>query len=220
MKVSSQGLFVDPLNHTYHNILNQRLESNSDVLSALGFSDYSGMPDHLRQAALERGTAVHAATAMLDRRQNWRRKFKQFEGWVSAWMLFKKDFQFKPELIEEPLHDPVLMIATTPDRWGMSNRGYITVQIKTGKVQAWVGLQTAFEERCVAISQGFEPPKTSSNRRFAIELRPDGTYKPERFEEQSDIQVYCGAVSWMRWMRNHNGKNSVAKYLSRNGGGS
>ena len=68
MNVSKQGIFHDPIGHTYHTILNQRLESNTDILEALGFSDYSGMPDHLRQAALERGTAVHAATALLDRR--------------------------------------------------------------------------------------------------------------------------------------------------------
>src|ERR1043166_3248375 len=115
MNVSKQGIFHDPIGHTYHTILNQRLESNTDILEALGMCDYSGLPEHVRWVALAKGTEVHKATALLDLKKNWRRKFSQWEGYVSAWQKCKKDFAFKPKLIEEPLHDPILMIATTPD---------------------------------------------------------------------------------------------------------
>jgi len=201
-------IFFDPVNHTYHNLLNERLVSNTEILEDIGFSDYSHVPEQYRIPALERGTAVHKATALLDQRRSWTRHgiYRYVRGYVEAWRKFKKDFKFKPDLIEKPLYDPVYKVATTPDRWGDSIHGLITVQIKTGKVEDWVGLQLSFEERCIQLYLEGSPIIQSSDKRFAVELRSDGTYKERRFDDPNDIRVFLSAVTVHQWQRKHGGR--------------
>jgi len=200
-------LFFDPVNHTYHTLTNERLVSNTDVLEGQGFSDYSHVPEAFRIPALERGTEVHRATALLDKKRKWARG-RGMWAYVEAWRRFKKDFKFKPTLIERPLYDSVYMVATTPDRWGESIHGHITVQIKTGKVEDWVGLQLAFEERCIFLDLGLvnPVPLVSTRDRFAVELRADGSYKERRFEDKDDIRVFLSAVTVHQWQRKHGGR--------------
>jgi len=206
--VVGHPIFFDPVNHTYHNLLNERLVSNTDILEGMGFSDYSQVPEQYRIPALERGTAVHAATALLDNRRRWARAgYEDVRGYVEGWRKFKKAFKFKPDLIEKSLHDPVYKVATTPDRWGDSIHGLITVQIKTGEVEDWVGLQLAFEEKCIRLYlEDTAGGVQSSDKRFAVELRSDGTYKERRFTDPDDIRVFLSAVTVHQWQRKHGGR--------------
>lgn len=202
--MAKKALKFDPDKHVY-TYDGRKVISNTDFLTAMGFCDYSGMPPDRRKSALEIGTDVHMATAILDSRmkKGWREEYSHVEGYVAAWKKFKKDFKFRPILIEEPLYDEQYDVATTPDRHGNSIHGHITVQIKTGKVQDWVGLQLAFEERCILRAQGITSPsliRLSSSNRFAMELHADGTYKPYRFQDPNDISVYLGALGYFRWM--------------------
>jgi len=208
--MAGHPIFFDPVNHVYHNLLNERLVSNTEILEGMGFSDYSQVPEQYRIPALERGTDVHKATALLDNKRHWAKAgYGHVRGYVEAWRRFKKDFKFTPIIIETPLHDPVYKIATTPDRWGRrSIHGEITVQIKTGKIEDWVGLQLAFEERCILLDLGRVVPvqMVSTDRRFAVELRSDGTYKERRFDDPNDIRVFLSAVTVHQWQRKHGGR--------------
>lgn len=185
--------------------------SNTDVLARVGFVDYSMLPPDRREEALRRGTLVHEATAMLDKGQRWKDRewppYMQF--YVKAWMAAKKEIKFRPIVIEEPFIDPVYHAATCPDRFGWSKFGWTTIQLKTGPVDDWVALQTAFEERCVVLNLDNQALRelvcalTSSPNRFGIELRPDGTYKITRFEDPMDIRVFLGVLGGERWKIAH-----------------
>jgi hypothetical protein len=196
----------DPVCHEYR-LRGVKLMSNTELLDRCGLTDYSMVPPEQRMKALALGTAVHKATAMYDRNQNWRSFFRYNEeiiGYVEAWGNFKREMKFKYQLIETPLLDPVYLLATTPDRFGLSKYGWTTVQIKTGPVEDVVGLQLSFEERVIRISRG-EPASDliSSDRRFGVSLRPDGTYKTRRFSDPQDIRVFLGALALYRWKESH-----------------
>ena len=202
--LGTQGIFFDPHRHVYTTLAGEVLPSNTEILEGMGFVNYSFVAPDKLAAAAEIGSDVASATALLDRGRPWKAQFSHVAGWVAGWQKFKKDFKFKPELIEEPLFDPYYMVATTPDRHGESIHGNITAQIKTSVgVSDWVGLQLAFEERCIAIAKGDPPIVTSSDRRFAIELRPNGTYKPTRFPSEFDIRVFLAAATVFLWRRKH-----------------
>lgn len=193
--------------HTYHleDLAGHRrqLDSNTDMLEALGFLNYDMVPEPHRSIALQLGTDVAKATALLDTGRSWK-AFRHLEGWVEAWKKAKKDFRFRPEFIEQPFYDPYYLIATCPDRHGLSKYGDTTIQIKTGEVEDFVSLQTAFEERCIFIHKTGQPAVKSTPNRFAIQLNGDGTYYPRRFEDPNDIRVYLGAISVYQWLKKHN----------------
>ena len=196
------SLIFDPTAHTYH-ADGERLDSNTDLLEALGFCDYSMVPEPHRSIALEVGTDVHDATKLMDLRKPWRKQYSHVEGYVEAWMNAKRELGFRPEIIETPMCDPVLKIATTPDRWGRSKHyGDITVQIKTGAIDAWVGLQLAWEEHCVSLYRG-EGPRQESGLRFAVQLNADGSYIPRRFEDPAEIRQYRALITTYRLLQKH-----------------
>lgn len=204
MIVTSQGIFFDPVGHGYWTLHNQRILSNTEFLEAMGFSDYSSIPPHIRDQALQRGTDVHRATYLLDIKRPWKKSLGHVAGYVAAWRKLKKDWKLKAKLREEPLWDPHYMVATCPDFYGSSIKGNITLQIKTGRVEDWVGLQLAFEERCIKLKLNPPGSMESTDKRYAVELRADGTYVgPKQFRDPNDIKIFLGALSYFRWMNNH-----------------
>ena len=182
-----------------------KLLSNTDVLKAAGLVDYSKVNEkHLQQLA-EIGTAVHEATALLDKGLPWKRKFDCFSGYIDAWKALKKEFKFKPIVIEEPMAHPTYYYGTTPDRYGMSKFGPTVFQVKTGPVGDWVGVQLAAEEQ--ALKASGHPVDTdgigSSRNRWAASLHWDGSYRVRRFEEADDFRVFLACLRVATWRRDH-----------------
>lgn len=188
--------YHDSIAHAYF-LDGRRILSNTEVIERMGFSDYTAVPEHVRKVALEIGTDVSEATDRADRGKSLK-KYQHVIGYVEAWRSFKRDYRFRPRLIEEPLLDPIYRIGTRPDRWGDSVIGPITVQIKIGHVQPWVALQTAFEERCIALRNG-ETPTKSTDRRFGVQLSPNGTIRVTRFFDPNDIVVFLSAATCLQW---------------------
>jgi hypothetical protein len=189
--------------HRYE--LNGRvLISNTDILEAAGFSDYSNVPPAKLHAAAVLGKWVHEATLLMDQGKPWSKRFPMASGYVEGWRSFKKDFHFKPKIREVPMYHPVSLIPTTPDAFGESDEGLITVEIKTCPVQDHVGLQTAFQE-CVLAAHGHIPDYNgkSTDRRYGVELRPDGTYQIRKFNDPNDIKVFHSAATVILYKRAH-----------------
>ena len=171
--------------------------SNTGILAAAGLTDFSGVPAHHMEAARQVGHAVEQATLLLDRGRSWKR-YSWVEPYIRAWMAFKRDFRFKPELREERLYDYARKITTKPDAWGFSRAGHITVQIKSCVVKDVVGIQTACEEYIIKLHMGMEPTMDSSPDRWGVELRPDGRYRPKRFDDKNDLRVFFAAAKVAR----------------------
>ncbi len=193
--------------HTYH-FNGQRVISITDVLADQGFADYSKIPASIREFALARGRAVADATLLLDEgRLQWSslketvvwegKEYTWTLGRVLAYVKFKKEFRFHPIVREKPFYDPVYGYAGRPDCFGEIFCGPATVQLKCGPVEPWVGLQTAAEARLLMLA-GYE-----TRKRYGIELRADGTFKPTPFKDSLDFKIFLSALAVSKWQANH-----------------
>ena len=192
--------------HTYHwqGILQISI---TDVLSAQGFTDYAMIPDGDREFYLLRGRAVHKATQLFDEgildwsslveEVDWRGERRPWTlGYVKAYDRMKVELKVEPIVIEEPLFDQIYRFAGRPDRFSKTTVGHLVMQIKTGGVEDWVGLQTAGEERLLRACNLIEQERI---KRWGVELKPDGTYKLRYFESPVDIKIFLSALAVEKW---------------------
>jgi hypothetical protein len=157
--------------------------------------------------AARRGSDVAVATELLDRHQTWRDKYRHVAGEVAAWKLFKKEFKFRPGRIEDYLRDHGRKIRGQLDRDGSSIYGHITVEIKLYPWKSWHGLQLAIYEY---MARGCGEDLDSSDRRWAITLRANGTYHPKKFTDRNDLRVFLEAEKYglnseavVTWLKSH-----------------
>lgn len=178
----------------------QIVPSVTTILQEMGVINYSGLPEHVRQKAMHRGTTVHYLTELLDRgemTEDQRNSVNPiYEPFLSAWELFKDEYKFVPEKIEEFAFNPAYWYAGKYDRTGFMKRGKKTVRvlldIKTGQIKAWTGLQlggylASFEDQ--------------DYMRLAVGLGKDGTYTIEWFDDAGDMFTFCGAAALYNWRK-------------------
>jgi len=169
------------------------MPSVTQILQAEGFINYDGIPEAIREFAMARGTAVHEACEYWDQDDlNIDDLDEELEGYLEAWKSFKKDRRFSPTEIEKPVYQEDYRYAGKLDRLGTLDGDKAVVDIKTGKVQKWTGLQLAAYEYA---ETGF----FGKLRRIAVELRSDGTYQPTEFEDDGDHGVFLSAVTLYHW---------------------
>lgn len=178
-----QALAFDPVAHRY-TLDGRELLSVTQVLDAAGFIDRQWFTD----AAMVRGTAVHAAV----------QAFHQTgiaptddvtAPFVDAYLDFQMEAGFQVDASEERVCDPLLGYAGTLDLRGRFRHfvvGTDLIDIKTGAVPSWVGYQTAAYARLLP---------TPTVRRWALQLRADGTYRLEPLTARTDERVFRAALT-------------------------
>ena len=209
--------FHDEKEHIYK-LNGVPLVSITDTIGDQGFVDYSFLSERDRPFYLKRGTAIAEATKLFDLDiLDWKslREMVEWNGEQKPWTLgameaylrFREEFagaEWEPAAIEKPLYDPIYQYAGRPDRLFDTPSGLVVVQIKKGKVERWVGLQTAAEARL------FEQNKYGRvKKRFGLELRSDGTFKASRdmipFKDPNDIKIFLSALAVLKWKRINGG---------------
>lgn len=174
------------------------IDSVTTILSGVGIADFSGIPDHLRDVALERGGFVHLATQFLDKGTlDWDTIDPMIEPYVRAYEKFKKDSGFVPNLIEHMGYNKVLDYAGTLDRTGTLNNRMILLDIKTGtQLPKYVKLQTAAYVKI--LPEDHEPVA----ERYGLLLRKDGTYRlSEPYLSQEDFLIFSYAKFVYEWIK-------------------
>lgn len=159
-------IIFDPISHTY-TVDDQRLDSVTTILKEEGFIDDTWY----QKSGTDRGSAVHEATAAIDRGDLTAADFEGTEiyPYLEAWELFKIDTGFIPEIIEQPMVNTTLMYAGTLDRFGTWNDDTkIIIDIKSGAHELWHGLQ-------LAAYSAFPDLKGVENRRV-VRLKKTGKY--------------------------------------------
>lgn len=178
-------LHFDLVAHRY--LLDGReLISVTQALAVAGLLDTRWFTDE----AAARGTAVHAAiqhfhAGGLDISTI----ASGIAPYFDAYLAFQMDSGFAVAASEERVYDPVLGYAGTLDLRGnfpRSQGGIDVIDLKTGSVPSWVGFQTAAYARLVP---GI--PK----RRWALNLRMDGTYRLEPLTTRTDERVFLAALT-------------------------
>ena len=87
----------------------------------------------------------------------------------------------------------VVSRGTAIDRIGAFSSGDALLELKSGAIEPWVGLQLALQNECL--------PKRLP--RFALQLKPDGTYRLHEFKDPNDRNVALAAVALWHWKNNN-----------------
>ncbi len=171
--------------------------SVTGVLSPL--YDFEGIPDYVLENARNRGEAVHKAAELEDQsRLDWSRLHPEVEPYVQAWVKFKKETGFIPELIEHRVYNHKHRFAGTLDRTGIlfGEHGLLDVKA-TAKISKVTALQTAAYASC------FDEPL----RRFCIQLKRDGNYDLVEYKERGDFNKFITVLNYQRIKGEFNGNN-------------
>lgn len=162
--------------------------------------DYSMVNPAVLERGRQLGSAVHRMTELhdqddLDESSLDDAMLQYLEGWKK----FRRDTGFIPDTIERRMYHPQYGYCGTSDRTGTIKRQKAVVDIKKmmtlGKV---IGVQLAAYQAMHNLNgEGI-------THRYALGLRPDGTYRLEPFLNPKDFNVFLSLLNVMNW-RKENG---------------
>lgn len=181
--MTAVALQFDPASHRY-SLEGRDLLSVTQVLDAAGFIDRQWFTDE----AMARGTAVHAAVQAFS--ESGAVPSDDITApFFDAYLAFKMASGFMVDAAEERVCDPILGYAGTLDlrgRFGQFAHGTDLIDIKTGTIPTWVRFQTAGYARLV---------HGGHVRRWALQLKADGTYRLEPLTNRVDEKVFLAALT-------------------------
>ncbi|WP_436972143.1 hypothetical protein [Paraburkholderia caribensis] len=191
-------LTFDPVGHVYR-VGTRVVPSVTQTLAPL--VDYSGVPAAVLERARQLGQAVHTMTELYDRDDlDMDNLSDELLPYLTAWIKFRQETGFTPELIEKRFHHPSLGFAGTLDRTGVISRRRSVVDIKKMlRLEPVVGVQlAAYKELCIKNGVQIED-------RYGLGLRPDGTYRLVPFTDKSDWPVFLSLLT----LRNFKDKHGI-----------
>jgi hypothetical protein len=159
------------------------------------------VPPAALKRAQELGTAVHRMTELHDLDDLDTDSLSQeLLPFLTAWMRFRAETGFVPELIEQRFHHPALGFAGTLDRTGVIGGRRAVVDIKKMlRLGPVIGIQlAAYQELCRV--NGVEVLD-----RYGLGLRADGTYRLQPFKDKGDWPVFLSLLTVRNWRAKHGG---------------
>ena len=171
--------------------------SVTQILRDMGLVDTT----HLAESGRIRGAIVAMATEMVDRGQDVNYgtyanlvPAEDLQGYVLAWLAWKRAARFKVTHIEERVYNDVHRYAGTLDRRGLlAGDVKAVVDIKTGAAMPAYPLQTA----------AYAASLIEHHRRFAVTLRSDGTFRVAEHQDRTDLSHFRAAASLWHWKQEH-----------------
>lgn len=157
----------------------------TSVLRAAGCTD----SEWVTEEALRRGTAVHAATLLLDLGDTpvlplaW-------DGYLRAYVAFRRDIRCSWQEMEEPRISRLYGFAGTPDRVGLVAGRPALLELKTAQAAsrvAWHGYQTAGQDLLMGGPRGVR-------QRLVAYLLPDGRYRLREYRDSGDYLAFLEAL--------------------------
>jgi hypothetical protein len=156
--------------------------------------DYSMIhPELLRQAS-ELGSMVHLTTELHDTEQLDEDDLDPIlVPYLAGWKKFRREVGFVPDTVERRMYHPLHRYCGTSDRTGAIRGVKAVVDIKKmmtlGPV---IGPQlAAYKEMHNLEGAGIE-------KRYALGLRPDGTYRLKEYTDPSDLPCFMSLLNIMR----------------------
>lgn len=185
-------LTFDELSHTYkwHGAI---VPSVTTIIAPL--IDYS----MVSPATLERGrllgSAVHRMTELHDQDDLDEGSLDDLmQKYLEGWKKFRADTGFVPDTIEHRMYHPTHRYCGTSDRTGVIKGKKAVIDIKKmltlGKV---IGIQLA------AYQAMHNLEGAGVTHRYALGLRPDGTYRLEPFINPNDFAVFIALLTVKNW---------------------
>jgi hypothetical protein len=183
----------------------RRVPGVSEVLELNDVILKNSFYEERAELAAIRGRDVHMACADLDRkRPDWWSDDPEISGYVKAWQLFKKDFNFKVHEIETPHFHETFRYAGEPDRYGQvrlpQGDRYVTCDLKaTSVIGPHVPIQLGgYNLFC----DDYE-----DREQVAVKLQPNGKYSAHWYTEEErhqNHQVFLSMLTVALWKdKNH-----------------
>ncbi|MEW5709794.1 MAG: hypothetical protein AB1830_12965 [Pseudomonadota bacterium] len=191
-------LTFDPATHTYC-WDGQPVPSVTRILEPV--IDYSRVPPEVLERKRQIGEAVHQAIALdLAHDLDEESVVEPWAPYFLAWRRFLAESGFEPHLFEHRLYHPKYGYAGTLDLWGRLKGKYVLIDTKnTSELHPATALQTAAYAEALQAQDGL-----GTDCRYALHLKPDGTYELHPFKERTDFNVFLSLLSLFNWKRRHN----------------
>lgn len=191
------NLTFDAATHTYR-LDGRVVRSVTQLIAQL----YRGAFDNIPEAILDRkrdiGVAVHAATELIDADDLDEASVDPaIAGYLEAYRKFLRVEKPEWSMSETQLGHPTLGYAGTLDRAGLVRDSISIVDIKTVvTLHPAIGVQLAGYD--ILRQHAHSTPMPA--KRYALQLRPDGTYKLVPYAHADDYKVFLSIVSLHNWM--------------------
>ena len=205
---------LDPASHTY-SLDGVRVPGVTQVLAPL--NDFGILPLGTLEGAAVRGRAVHKATEEHDREPTWKPAVEKpwrpewvgpvpvnssLVPYLDAWKQFLADTKFEIHAIEQQVYSRKYNYAGVLDRLGVLNGKRCVIDIKTtAAISPQVGVQLAAYQQAVN-EELVAPTRTKIggyHKRFACQLRRNGTYRLEEFTDAADWSVFLALLTVHNW---------------------
>ena len=164
--------------------------------------DYAGVPAWTLERARQIGSAVHLATELDDRDDLVEDSVAtEIVPYLDAWRRFRLETGFVPETIEERVFSPRHWYAGALDRSGPApdNGDPSLFDIKsTSTLMPSTGPQLA-----AYLEARNYRRKDKVKRRFAVQLKPDGTYRLQEYKDKADFSVFLACLTLHNWAVNN-----------------
>jgi len=180
----------DEAKHRY-TVCGEVVPSVTQILQAEGFVNCEFYTEHGR----ERGSLAHLCIHLDDTGElDDATVDPVLAPYLASYRRFKKESGFIVSVSEEPLASEAYRFAGTPDKFGtFPDLTCALLDIKTGMMEPWVGIQTA----------AYEILKGSPYKRFGLQLKSDGSYKLTPFTNRQDKQIFLSALAVYHWKKNN-----------------
>lgn len=161
--------------------------SVTQILKVIDGDILAGIPPDVLERKRQIGTATHRAIELMHNNElDWETVDEAVLGYLNAWAAFIADTDFKVGLFEHRVYHETLGYAGTLDLFGVLSGKPTLIDIKTSAaIYPSVGPQTAGYLHALAVDAD----------RYAVQLKPDGSYKLHPCKNRRDLNVFLAALT-------------------------
>ncbi|PFH08128.1 hypothetical protein BCF11_0480 [Collimonas sp. PA-H2] len=174
--------------------------SVTQILSPM--MNFSMLNPEVLQRAQKLGTAVHRMTELYDKDDlDTDSLSDELKPYLTAWIRFKDDCGFEPATIESQLYHPIHGFSGTSDRTGPVRGRMAVLDIKK---MATLGPVIGMQLSAYQALHSLHGPQILD--RYALGLRPDGTYRMVPYKDPLDFPAFLSLLTLRNWRL----KNGIA----------
>jgi hypothetical protein len=156
--------------------------------------DYSMIHPERLKAASELGSMVHLTTELYDTDQLDEGDLDPIlKPYLDGWKLFRHEVGFVPDTVEKRMYHPTFGYCGTSDRTGVIRGTKAVLDIKKMMV-----LGPVIGPQLAAYKEMHNLEGAGIVKRYALGLRPDGSYRLQEFTDPTDLPCFMSLLTVMR----------------------
>jgi hypothetical protein len=160
--------------------------------------DYSAINPEVLARASALGTLVHQTTELYDLGTLDEDDLDPIlVPYLNGWKRFREEVGFVPATIEKRMYHP-LGFCGTSDRTGAIRGVKAVVDIKK-----MMTLGPVIGPQLAAYKEMHNLEDAGIEKRFALGLRPDGTYRLQEYKDASDLPCFMSLLTIQKWRLKH-----------------